>query len=561
MRTHHSLLALAIAVVAPIAAPIQTSAQCTGNAELWGTDQVITSVRSNTGIGLDFSFFAHGPVLYAIWNESGPLPVDHGAGDFRWIFTPAMGGAVAHELGHNLGLCHMGAAVLAQGPEALFVASDNGRVYKLDVLTGLPIGHVDVRRPGCPGDKVIGPPAVQLFSASNEAFQNAMLAARGQPDDLVFIVTKNGCEDHSGNQVIACYASDLTERWRFNATGSYSMDSAEDGCEVHYGMNLVYCGTNQAMPGQNTLWSIQSLSGVLLWATDAGPIVNRPLVHPEPKLHPEPKAFYLASTDGAIQKRDAASGALVWTYPTGSSIVRSISPEFRLPDPTRIYYTTSDGLLHGIVDDSPAPVPLWPPISPGGSILYTTAPAVAPALGKAYVGRSDGFVQEISLAGPIGPMEPAGNPGTVFDPSLDVSGSGASGLGAPGTDRLMVSTTEGSVRRYCIPWGSTTSVPGPSVTDESLLRQNAPNPFSTRTRIEYRLPYDARVEVAVYDIEGHQVRALARDDQPAGPHELSWNGIDDAGRTVASGIYFYRLRAVGAEGRSLERTKRVQVVR
>src|SRR5262249_841286 len=241
-------------------------------------------------------------------------------------------------------------------------------------------------------DKLKGTPAVQLYSASNPAFQSAMIAARGKPDDLVFVVTHDGCEDHNGNQVIAYYASDLTERWRFNSTGSVSMDSAEDGCEINYGSNVLYVGTNQATPGQNTLWAIQSLTGSLQWATPAGPIESRPVIEIGPT-----QELYVASPD-MIQKRDASSGALIWAFPTGSPIVRGITV---IPDPlpAGIYYTTTDGLLHGIMDNFPAPVPLWPPVSPGSGIAYTGIPVVLPGPGgQAYIGRSDGFIQQVSVA-------------------------------------------------------------------------------------------------------------------------------------------------------------------
>lgn len=261
MRSRLPLLALAVAAVAAFPAPVRSDPQCSGIAEIWGNDQAVTAPQSNTGMGLDYSLFTHGPVLYAVWNESGSVPVAHDAGDFKWVFQA---GAFLHELGHNLRLCHGGAVVLAQGPEALFVASDNGRLYKLDAQTGLPMGSADTRRVSCIEDKLLAKPAVQLYSASNPAFQSAMVAARGRPDDLVFVATHNGCEDHDGNQVIAYYASDLTERWRFNPTGSVSMDYAEDGCEINDTSNVLYLGTHQATAGQNSLWAIDALSGGLV---------------------------------------------------------------------------------------------------------------------------------------------------------------------------------------------------------------------------------------------------------------------------------------------------------
>jgi outer membrane protein assembly factor BamB len=536
-------------VVASIATPLRSSAQDLIT-PIWRTDQGITPVRSNTGIALDFSFFAHGPVLYAIWNESGPVPVPHSAGDFKWVWSA---GTLLHELGHNLSLCHFGAVIPAEGPEALFVASDNGRVYKLDVQTGVAIGSVDVRRPGCLAeDQVIAPPEVQLFSASSPGFQSAILAARGRPDDLVFVCTHNGCEDHSGNQVICYYASDLTERWRFNSTALYSMDSAEDGCEIDPDANIAYWGTNESSPGQNTLWAVQTLSGGLLWSANAGAIRNRPMLGPGAG-----HGVYVAAVGDWVKRRDPYSGVEIWAYPTGSPIVGNLSLRVHDPLPIGICYTTADGFLHGIMDNFPSPVPMWPAVSPGAGIKYTTGPAVAPVLDKGYLGRSDGLVQEVDVAlGVPGAVAPFGTAGTLCNPSLDVSGPGA-----PATDRLMVSTTEGSISRFSIPWSAVNAVSGLPSHPESFLSQNVPNPFSGNTRIEYRLPNDARVEVDVYDVEGHLVRTLARDQLTAGPHEVSWNGLDDAGRSVTSGFYFCRLRATGTEGRSFERVRKVQVVR
>lgn len=74
------------------------------------------------------------------------------------------------------------------------------------------------------------------------------------------------------------------------------------------------------------------------------------------------------------------------------------------------------------------------------------------------------------------------------------------------------------------------------------LHQNAPNPFNPLTAIRYDLPQDAsRVQLAVYDLGGRRVRVLVDGPQPAGQQSVIWNGQDDAGRAVASGVYIYRL--------------------
>lgn len=79
------------------------------------------------------------------------------------------------------------------------------------------------------------------------------------------------------------------------------------------------------------------------------------------------------------------------------------------------------------------------------------------------------------------------------------------------------------------------------------LAQNVPNPLSSETWIRYALPTQVPVELAVHDVTGRTVRVLARGVQPAGIHNVLWDGRDDAGAAVGAGVYFYRLKAEGYE--------------
>ncbi|HEX5133479.1 MAG TPA: FlgD immunoglobulin-like domain containing protein [Candidatus Krumholzibacteria bacterium] len=75
------------------------------------------------------------------------------------------------------------------------------------------------------------------------------------------------------------------------------------------------------------------------------------------------------------------------------------------------------------------------------------------------------------------------------------------------------------------------------------LGQNAPNPFNPSTTIAFELRKSAWARLDVFDVGGRRVRTLVNGDLPAGRHEVVWDGRDGAGRSAASGIYFYRLRA------------------
>ncbi|UCG51357.1 MAG: T9SS type A sorting domain-containing protein [Candidatus Latescibacterota bacterium] len=75
------------------------------------------------------------------------------------------------------------------------------------------------------------------------------------------------------------------------------------------------------------------------------------------------------------------------------------------------------------------------------------------------------------------------------------------------------------------------------------LRQNVPNPFNPATRISYELPEPTDVNLNVYDVDGRLVRRLVSDVQGPGEFSTTWEGKNDNGEPVASGVYFYRLRA------------------
>ena len=74
-----------------------------------------------------------------------------------------------------------------------------------------------------------------------------------------------------------------------------------------------------------------------------------------------------------------------------------------------------------------------------------------------------------------------------------------------------------------------------------------PNPFNPRTEIRFDLPAPGHVQLEIFDIAGRQVRILVDDEMPAGRHKSIWRGIDERGRSVSSGVYFYRLTAAGRQ--------------
>ncbi len=93
-------------------------------------------------------------------------------------------------------------------------------------------------------------------------------------------------------------------------------------------------------------------------------------------------------------------------------------------------------------------------------------------------------------------------------------------------------------------WRSFTAVPeNGDVRGSFHLGTSAPNPFAAATVLSYALPdgSDSPARLSVYDVSGRRVRTLMEGSRGPGVHTVTWDGTDDMGRRVTSGVYFYRL--------------------
>ncbi len=78
---------------------------------------------------------------------------------------------------------------------------------------------------------------------------------------------------------------------------------------------------------------------------------------------------------------------------------------------------------------------------------------------------------------------------------------------------------------------------------EFALYPNFPNPFNPETRIRFQLAKQSDVKLMIYDVLGRKVRTLVSNKMNAGNHVVNWNGLNDEGAVVASGMYVYRIKA------------------
>ncbi|MGB2697244.1 MAG: FlgD immunoglobulin-like domain containing protein [Candidatus Zixiibacteriota bacterium] len=75
-----------------------------------------------------------------------------------------------------------------------------------------------------------------------------------------------------------------------------------------------------------------------------------------------------------------------------------------------------------------------------------------------------------------------------------------------------------------------------------FLKQNYPNPFNLSTEISFQLPQECKVDLKIYNLKGQRVKTVVEKEMNRGVHILHWDGTDDGGNLVASGIYFYKLK-------------------
>jgi hypothetical protein len=113
-----------------------------------------------------------------------------------------------------------------------------------------------------------------------------------------------------------------------------------------------------------------------------------------------------------------------------------------------------------------------------------------------------------------------------------------------GTDQYPMSATL-RIDFFWNPSGVEDPEPAAAARQVAHLFQNQPNPFSARTRIGFQLPASGRAALKILAPDGRLIRTLLDQNQAAGTHEATWDGLDSAGRRLPSGIYFYELTGPG----------------
>jgi len=77
------------------------------------------------------------------------------------------------------------------------------------------------------------------------------------------------------------------------------------------------------------------------------------------------------------------------------------------------------------------------------------------------------------------------------------------------------------------------------------LKGNYPNPFNPSTNIMFDLGIRSNVNVHIYSLLGHEIATISQHNLNPGSHKVVWNGLDNHGKNVSSGVYLYKVEAAG----------------
>tara|TARA_B100000287_G_scaffold225046_1_gene212376 strand:+ start:629 stop:2422 length:1794 start_codon:yes stop_codon:yes gene_type:complete len=94
------------------------------------------------------------------------------------------------------------------------------------------------------------------------------------------------------------------------------------------------------------------------------------------------------------------------------------------------------------------------------------------------------------------------------------------------------------------------------IPEKFSLSQNYPNPFNPVTRMDYTLPKRSRVVISIYNVLGQEVKTIINREQEYGYHSITWDGIDNRGKQMSSGVYFARMNS-----ESFSQTKKMLLVK
>ncbi len=295
---------------------------------------------------------------------------------------------------------------LKDGKWYVFITSSDGKLYKIDIAAAFTIAKtggisqiVSIRRAGDSGclikDEITASPVVQLESESNSSYTLGK--------DIVLVATHHGCSSSTTNLVYAFDAADVYQPpvWVFNQFGDYAVDYFTN-CILDIKRNAIFCCTNiNAGHFQNTIWSLNTVTGNLNWAGNFSSVHSRPLLGNS--VTGGLDHLYVANTLTDLYAINPDSGIEDWHLKLTSTVGSLIDKPLKIGQgefAQEIMATTSEGKIYAVYDGGTNPGDgegLWQYAAGGGIKVKTTCTPMG-ASGKCYADLDDGTIRQFDMA-------------------------------------------------------------------------------------------------------------------------------------------------------------------
>ncbi len=279
------------------------------------------------------------------------------------------------------------------------------------------------------------------------------------------------------------------------------------------------------------LWQSDGTTAGTVLVEDINPGPNSSI--PGPLITVDSTLFFSA-VDGITGS--ITSGGELWRLgqPVTITLTPSNPPIVIPPGGGQFQFTITLSNISGVTQSTQ----VWNAITlPNGETIGPTIGPVNPSIASGEMITKQ-LTQNVPGGAPAGQYTYTFNIGT-FPDTIDASDSftftKSGAIAKDGPEAQIFSDWGGE-------WGGQGTVAG-AAPESFRLEQNYPNPFNPSTTISYQLPKAASVKIVIYDLTGRQVRALVNIRQEAGSYSVLWDGRDQAGQAVASGLYIYHLRA------------------
>jgi uncharacterized repeat protein (TIGR01451 family) len=321
--------------------------------------------------------------------------------------------------------------------DRLIVVMENGTLYGLNPHNEGGLSWVrDIRLPSCSGERIEAAPVALLPSLAGGWLQT------NPSPGLVFVVTTPGClgGPNPYGRVLALEPEWGTEAWMRDNMPL----GAGTGLALDYGRNLlVAMFTQESYQSWPTVLALDALTGGFRWAQE-----NVGAVHARPLLAND--AVYVVTTDENLHlklyKLDAGTGEVVWSVPLSQADVHHTRDLAYDPLRHRVIVAGDDGTLHSVEDLGASAVVPWSKPSYVFDYGLSSAPVMAPAFDKLYVGATNGLIYQLNPDD--GTTEAVGRL-DVDEPVLELLAETDDGGSA--ACRLVVRTANRLVRAS-IPW-------------------------------------------------------------------------------------------------------------